>query len=636
MVTMPWLPRAADFRQSLKSALAAEPPVERLQKLAAVAQLRLGFVETIQVDNALKAVAKEAATEVIPGFVRVRLAVLASSTIDHLLPAIRVGGLRRRFLIEVYAGSFGQYRQDLVDPTSALHAFKPELVLLSLTAHEAIAGVPLAASGDEAQRALSATIAELRELWHKARESFGATVIQQSYLDATEPLFGSYDRLVPGTPARLVAGLNGLLAEAVVQEGVLLLDVARSSARDGIDAWFDVARWLQGKIEIAPQAAPLYGDLVGRLIAAQRGQSRKCLVLDLDNTLWGGVIGDVGLEGIMLGEGSAGGEAHLALQRYAKSLKERGVILAVCSKNDAAIAEAAFRDHPEMLLKRTDITAFMANWTDKAANLEAIAAELNIGVDSLVFVDDNPAERARVRESLPMVAVPELPEDPSGYVRCIADAGYFEAIAFTDEDRQRVGQYAANIEREAMRSTFQSMDDFLRGLDMSLTFGPVTPIELSRVTQLINKTNQFNTTARHYTAEEISALATAPKNITLQLRLADRFGDNGLVSAMILCPNRGDFGVFDIVSWVMSCRVFGRQLEHETMNIVVELARARGAHSLRADLVATAKNMVIKDLYSNLGFSRMPGPAPDGTSHWKVDLVDYVVLTTFIRRRTQV
>ena len=183
----------------------------------------------------------------------------------------------------------------------------------------------------------------------------------------------------------------------------MLLDVARAGDRDGIDSWFDVGQWLHGKMEIAPQAAALYGDMVARIVAAQRGLSKKCLVFDLDNTLWGGVIGDDGLEGIVLGEGSAAGEAHLALQRYAKQLKERGVILAVCSKNDPAIAEAAFRDHPEMHLKRSDIAAFIANWDDKSENLKRIAAQLNIGIDSLVFVDDNPVERARIRQSLPMV-----------------------------------------------------------------------------------------------------------------------------------------------------------------------------------------------------------------------------------------
>ena len=453
---MHWLPSPADFRQSLKSALEADQAEERLENLAAVAQLRLGFVETIQVDNALKAIAKDTASGAAAGFPRVRLAVLASSTIDHLLPAIRVAGLRRRLLVEVYASSFGQYRQELKDPASALYGFKPEVILFSLVSRETVAGVLLTASAEEAQGAVAATIDELRGLWREARENLGATVIQQTFLDVTETLFGSYDQMVPGAPARVVADLNAQLAVAVAQEGVLLLDVARSSTRDGIDAWFDVARWLQGKIEIAPQAAPIYGDLVARLIAARRGQSKKCLVLDLDDTLWGGVIGDVGLEGIVLGEGSAAGEAHLALQRYARSLKARGIILAVCSKNEAAIAEAAFREHPEMLLKRADITAFLVNWTDKAENLRAIAEQLNIGLDSLVFVDDNPAERARVRASLPMVAVPELPDDPAHY------AGMTKMLSAPEADGRyiHVGIFMLLFERmHSLRGFARTLED---------------------------------------------------------------------------------------------------------------------------------------------------------------------------------
>jgi FkbH-like protein len=631
MATMDWLPAPADFRRDLKSAVTTSDPIERLQRLFALSQFRLGFVETIQLHNALKTVSIAAATD----FQRLRIAVLASTTVDHLLPAIQVAGLRRGFLMDFYQGSFGQYRQELLDPGSELHRFKPQIVLLTLSCRETITGVPLGASADEAQCVASSTIENLRALWRRARTDFGCSVIQQSFLDITEPLFGSYDRLVPGAPARLVARVNELLADATSEEGVLLLDIARFSSRDGIDAWFDVTRWLQGKIEIAPSAAPLYGEFVARLVAAQRGQSKKCLVLDLDNTLWGGVVGDVGLEGLVLGEGSAAGEAHLALQHYAKALRERGVLLAVCSKNEQATAEEAFQNHPEMVLKRSDIAAFVANWTDKAENLRQIAAQLNIGLDSLVFVDDNPAERSRVRDSLPMVAVPELPEDPAHYVRCIANAGYFEAVTFTEEDRLRVGQYAANVEREAARSSYQSMDDYLRGLEMSVVFGPVGPMDLARATQLINKTNQFNTTTRRLTGEQLAAFAAAAQNVTLQFRLIDRFGDNGLVSVMILCQDPREADVLDVLSWVMSCRVFGRQLEVEAMNIAVEIARTRGARRLRGDIIATKKNAVISGLYSGLGFAPVPTTSMADTTRWILNVSDYTGRPTFINRQVQ-
>lgn len=627
---MNWLPVSSDFRGDLRMAVEA-PLADRVHKLAGLAQHRLGFLETIQLDRALGEVSVEQTT----GFSRVRLALLASSTVDHLAPAIRVAGLRRKLWIEVHICPYGQYRQELLDAASPLYQFHPGIVLLSLTAHQAVAGVSLTATAAEVDAVIGGSIDELRVLWRKARESLKATVIQQTFLNFADPLFGSYDRLVTGAPAQLIARLNDRLSEAAAKDGVLLVDIARASERDGLEAWFDVTRWLQGKFEIAPQAAPAYGEMIARIIAAERGLSKKCLVLDLDNTLWGGVVGDDGLEGIVLGEGSGAGEAHLALQRYAIQLRERGVILAVCSKNDPAIAEAAFRDHPEMLLRRSDFAAFVANWDDKAINLERVAAQLNIGTDSLVFVDDNPAERARIRQSLPAVAVPELPADPAQYVRCLADAGYFEAVAFTADDQQRGEQYRANASRDALLQSSESLDDFLRGLQMSVVFAPFQTVDLARIAQLIGKTNQFNLTTRRHSARDVAAFMACTGCITLQFRLVDKFGDNGLVSAMILRPDLEEADVFEIDTWVMSCRVFGRQLEFEAMNIAVEAARQRGARMLRADYIPTNKNGVVSELYPTLGFTRGQDGAPDGgTTRWFLRVSDYVSRSTPIARRS--
>jgi FkbH-like protein len=630
--TMNWLPIVADFRVDLGVALESPEPTDCLEKLASLAQHRLGYVETLQLDRALDRLTLEPGS----GFVTARLAVLASSTVNHLLPAIRVAGLRRRLMIDVHMGAYNQYRQDLLDSASSLHKSAPEFILFSITARDTVAGVPLMATGDEANETIARSIDELRLLWRKARETFNATIIQQTFLDISEPVFGSYDRLVPGAPTRVIKQLNDELSKAAAQDGAVLLDVARASERDGIDAWFDTGNWLHGKLEIAPEAAVPFGEMVARVVAAQRGLSKKCLVFDLDNTLWGGVIGDDGLEGLVLGEGSAAGEAHLALQRYAKQLKERGVLIAVCSKNDPVIADSAFRDHPEMLLTRSDISAFVANWDDKAENLKAIAAQLNIGLDSLVFVDDNQVERARVRQSLPMVAVPELPKDIAHYVRCLADAGYFEVVAFTSEDRQRTEQYAANTEREALLKLSGSMDDFLRGLEMSVVFGHFRAADLVRVTQLFNKTNQFNTTTRRYTSEEVAKFAAADEGMTLQFRLLDKYGDNGLVSAMILQPDPKQPEVLEIDNWVMSCRVFGRQLESEALNITVEQARGRGVKALRATYIQTAKNGVISELYPSLGFSRVSdGMARNDATCWFLNLAEYVTRSTHISRSAE-
>jgi len=626
---MNWLPPAVDFRQQLKAILSSTDAEQRLTSLTALARRRLNVVEMLQLDGAITRSAEDFARLTPP----VRLALLGDTTRDHLAPAVRVAGLRRGMTFDIHLGGFGQYRQELMDPSSALYRSRPQVVVLSLSARELLAGLPITASEEQVRARVDAVVDDHRRLWRTARDALGASVIQQTILDVSEPLFGSFDGVVPAAPRRVVARFNECLAGAASADGIFLLDIAGAATRQGLDFWHDRARWLQGKLEISPQAAPMYGELLVRILAAQRGLSRKCLVLDLDNTLWGGVIGDDGIEGIVLGEGSAVGEAHLALQRYAKQLSERGIILAVCSKNDLAIAEAAFREHPEMLLKRTDIAAFVANWDDKAQNLRAIAEQLNIGIDSLVFVDDNPAERARIRESLPAVAVPELPDDVTGYVSCLAEAGYFEAVAFTTDDRQRAQQYAANAERDMLRGSAQSMDEFLAGLDMSLAYGPVTPLNIDRVTQLINKTNQFNTTTRRYSADEVKARSSSDSSIALQFRLMDRFGDNGIVSAMILRPDAQEPDVLEIESWVMSCRVFGRELEYEAMNIAVEAARDRGVRALSADYIPTKKNAVIQDLYPSLGFApRDEDGLSNGPSRWTLELSSYDARSTKISR----
>ncbi|MBZ5695456.1 MAG: HAD-IIIC family phosphatase [Acidobacteriia bacterium] len=627
-----WLPYPHDFSAQLRDAVRADSAAERVGRLIALSQYRLDFLQTIQLNRAMDTILLQAG-EVLPHY---RLAILGSATVEHLAPAIRVAALRRQLWVDVYCCGYGQYRQEIMDPGSALHRFAPQTILFSIATMHAVPAVEPAATADEVDRLTGGVVEDLKSLWRRARQDLGAAIIHQTLLNVTEPLFGSFDRLVPGSPWRVVERLNHFLAETASAEGVSLLDIARAAQRDGQDSWFDAARMLQAKQEIAPQSAPMYGELVARLLGAHRGKSRKCLVLDLDNTLWGGVLGDDGVTGLVLGQGSAAGEAYLGVQRYARQLKERGIILAVCSKNDPVAAEEAFSSHPEMILKRSDIAAFMANWDDKAQNLEAIAGQLNIGLDSLVFLDDNPVERARVREALPVVAVPELPDDVSGYVRRLADAGYFEAISFTMEDQQRASQYSQNVERESMRGSAQSVDEFLQGLQMFVQYGPFAAVDLPRVTQLINKTNQFTPTTRRYSAEQIANYLSTAGTINLQFRLRDRFGDNGLVSAMLMLPVEGAAGCIEIDTWVMSCRVFGRQLEYEAMNIAVETARCNGIREIIATYIPTQKNSVIRDLYPKLGFraANLPNQNPEA-SRWSLLLSEYIPCATHITREVR-
>jgi len=339
------------------------------------------------------------------------------------------------------------------------------------------------------------------------------------------------------------------------------------------------------------------------------------LVLDLDNTLWGGVIGDDGLEGIVLGQGDPAGEAFVGLQSYALQQAKRGVILAVCSKNDEANAIAPFAQHADMILKRSDIASFVANWDDKAKNIRRIANDLNIGLDSLVFVDDNPFERNLVRAELPMVAVPELPDDPALFARALADAGYFEGIRITEEDRERTRQYQVNAERSVLLAESADLPTYLRGLEMKLVWKEFDAVGLQRIVQLINKTNQFNLTTKRYNEADIRAIMEDPDAFGLQLRLIDRYGDNGVI-AIVIGKRRNDEVAID--TWLMSCRVLGRQVEEATLGLIADATARLGAERIVGEYSPTAKNAMVRDHYLKLGFTHVESLGSGGT-RWELD-----------------
>jgi FkbH-like protein len=316
--------------------------------------------------------------------------------------------------------------------------------------------------------------------------------------------------------------------------------------------------------------------------------------------VWGGVVGDDGPEGIIIGQGSAAGEAFAAFQAFALSMRKRGVLLAVCSKNDEENARAAFERNTEMVLKLEHLSAFVANWHDKASNLREIASQLNIGLDALVFVDDNPFERELVRRELPMVHVPEITTEPASFAATVSAGGYFEALAFTTEDRERASQYQANRARAEIAAAATDMPTYLRSLDMRLLWKPIDRLSLKRATQLINKTNQFNLTTRRYSEEEVAATLGDPGAVTMQMRLLDRFGDNGVIAVVLGHLNGGGL---EIDSWLMSCRVLGREVERATLAIIVEEAVRRGATTVLARYCPSAKNGMVADLLPKLGFS---------------------------------
>lgn len=546
-----------------------------------------------------------------------RVGIVSNATTDFIVPALQGTGVRHGFALQVTAAPFGATLQAALSSDSAVVQVNPDVVLLALDYRNYFPEFALKDTAADA--AVDAAVMQLRNLIAAFQSTTRAALLVQTIVAPPERVFGSFDRQQPGTPCWLAARFNDKVAKELVAPGINLLDVEALATSLGTASWYDRAQYLTARLPFASQFVPLYAEYVLRLIAAIRGRSRKVLVLDLDNTLWGGVIGDDGIDGIQLGQGDPRGEAFLEIQRAALVLKQRGILLAVCSKNDEAVALKAIREHPEMVLRESDFSAFQINWADKATNLEILAERLSLGLDSFVFLDDNPVERSQIRQALPKVSVPELPRDPAAYARALLTGGFFEAVTFSDEDRARVDFYAANARRETLQAQSRDLDGFLRSLQMEALFTTAGETGWSRFTQLINKSNQFNLTARRYTDSEIHRLVSDRNTLTLQVRLLDQFGDNGMISAIIAVPEGPDW---ILETWVMSCRVLGREVEQAALNRIVVEARGRGIRRLIGIYRATERNGMVKGHYEKLGFTCAERSTTE--DRWQLEVANFV------------
>jgi FkbH-like protein len=555
-----------------------------------------------------------------------RIAFGASSTIDDLIGLATWKLLLNGVRLESFIAPYNTWGSQIRDSNSDLRKFEPQLTWQFSDSSAFTVEDWLPANTDHNTDKLSRALKELETESALSREFLGAQIIVCNLPANPWRILGNFEPAVKGSPAQTVQAYN-LALSGLLPAGSSVFDLAHIAASYGLLRWHDERLWYHSKHPFSLEAHSLVAAKMANHVLTLRGQSRKCLVLDLDNTLWGGVVGDDGPEGIVVGrDAGATGEAFFAFQNWVKALSLRGIVLAVCSKNDPLVARTAFEARPEMPLKLDDFAVFQANWANKADNIRAIASELNLGLDSIVFVDDNPAERELVRSVLPQVAVPEMPENPAHYIRMIAACGWFETTGLSTEDLLRTQAYQQNAARQLESSGATDLEAYLQGLLMTSKWGSVTSSSLTRATQLLNKTNQFNLMASKHTEQEIECLLGSRKHFVAQFQLEDRFGQHGLTSVAILEFTENQTAV--ITAWAMSCRVFARTFEQFIFNKLAELASARGCVRLVGQYRPSNRNTVVANLYLNLGGK--PQLSTTGEYTWTFTLNHWSDLPTSI------
>ena len=549
-----------------------------------------------------------------------RIAVLCGSTVDDIKNILELFlldvGIRPRF----YQSEYNKFYEDAVFGNAELDEFQPDIIIVFTSMVNIIERPALSDGYDEVKEKLHMEMGRFTRIWEELTKRFPAAVIIQNNMDLSyETGLGSLDAAEHYGLTRFIESLNRDFADyAVSHENFFLHDLHGLAARIGLLKWHDRFQYYAYKLAMSYDVIPEVSLGLAKIIKGLLGKNKKCLVLDLDNTLWGGIIGDDGMEHIEIGHETPTAEAYTAFQEYVLKLKERGVILAVCSKNEEDIAKSGF-NHPDSVLHVEDFVSFHANWKPKNINLRIIAEEINIGTDSLVFIDDNPAERQLVRDTMPEVAVPEVdPVDVFSYIRAIEGAGFFEPVTISEDDRKRNESYRGNIQRRSLEESMQTYDDFLQSLEMEAEIDDFRSVYYDRIAQLTNKSNQFNLTTRRYTRADIEQMANDQHYITLYGRLRDKFGDNGLISVVI--GEKIDDSLH-IRLWLMSCRVLKRGMEQMMLDALAARAAADGCKELIGYYYKTAKNKMVSDLYAVFGFEKIMQSGDDTV--WRLDLAGY-------------
>lgn len=558
----------------------------------------------------------------------IRIAVLGGTTTNEVVDLLEILLLQSGFRPVFHQSEYGRYYEDAVLEPQIVADFKPDLIYIHTGSFNLRNLPPVSCTEEDLPKFVEAEMSRYRAIWDSLGNSIGCQIIQNNFELPVAAVLGNLDAVSSGGLTRFVHELNRQFAlEANANARLVLQDVFSISARVGINQWFDLNRWFSYKIATTVEGSFAIASSLAALIRGMYGRTRKVLVLDLDNTVWGGIIGDDGPDKIVIGRETPLAEAYTAFQEYCLSLRNRGILLAVCSKNNEEIAKEGFA-HPDSVLKLEHFSAFRANWEPKHENILAIAKELNLGVDSFVFVDDNPAERAIVEAQIPGIAVPDVGDDVTRYATIIESHRYFEQLTLGKEDLTRAKLYEENAQRATLEAKFANYGEYLDSLEMTAEIDVFNSTYIERIAQLTNKSNQFNLTTRRYTLAEMQSIMDDRKHIGIYGKLTDRFGDNGLVS-VVLGTIDGDQLQLDL--WLMSCRVLKREMEIAMLDGIVERAQERGLRSLIGSYLPTSKNGMVADHYEKLGFSLVSRDESAGSSIWSLDITNYQARSRHIR-----
>ena len=528
-----------------------------------------------------------------------KIAILGDCSTQHLATALKGYGYQEGYNLNVFDSDYNQIDAQVMDEDSELYNHNPDAVLIYMSTeklYENFCETPIENRANFADL----TIAKINNYWSSINAKTKTNILQFNFIEIDDRSFGNYANKTPNSFIYQLRKLNCALMElASNTKNAFLVDLSTIQNLYGREAVHDDKLYYIAKMPLSTNILPEVAKQILGIVKSLNGKFKKCVILDLDNTLWGGVIGDDGLKSIQIGELGLG-HAFSEFQMWLKELKNRGIILAVCSKNNEDIAKEPFEKHPEMILRLDDISMFVANWEDKASNIINIQQTINIGMDSIVFIDDNPFERNLVKGMIPDITVPELPEDPALYLSYLKDLNLFETVSYSENDKDRTKQYQAEVGRTTMQSTFENFEDYLKSLEMEATVHPFDEFEIPRISQLTQRSNQFNLRTIRYTEAEIEQIANDDKYLTLSFSLKDKFGDYGLISVVIM--EKQDENTLFLNTWLMSCRVLKRGMEEFIINSIIETAKENGFSKVIGEYIKTPKNAMVEKIYSKLGF----------------------------------